>query len=285
MNIFLKALLTIFLFTSFISLSMAASLENQVKTLSEEGWQIGISILDMNNKMISINGEQRFPLDSTVKSIACANILSKVDANKLTLNHSKIINQNSLVTYSPIVKEYVNKRLTLKEACQISNAYSDNTAANFTISEGEGPSGLTSFMRSIGDDITRSDRYEPDLTVNPEGDIKDTTSPNAINSSLKKLLTGNVLSKDSKEQLKKWMMGNKVADNMLRAVLPPDWKIADRTGASDYGIRGLTAMVWSEDHSPVFISIYVRKSGTSLDKRSDVIRLLSEHVVKEYLIK
>jgi len=285
MKALLKPLAAVVLSASFVPVSMAATLEDQVKTLSQKGWQIGISILDMDNKMISINGDQRFPLDSTVKAIACANVLSKVDAKKLTLNDSKIITQKDLVTYSPVVKDYVNKKLTLKEACQITTAYSDNTAANIAISAGGGPKGLTSFMRSIGDEITRSDRYEPDLVINPEGDNRDTTTPNAMNASMKKLLTGKVLSKDSKEQLKQWMMGNKVADNMLRAALPKEWKIADRTGASDYGIRGITSMVWSETHAPVFISIYVRKSETSLDERSAVIKLLSEHIVKEHLIK
>lgn len=204
---------------------------------------------------------------------------------KLTLDHSKIIQQKDIITYSPVVKNYVNKKLTIKQACEITTAYSDNTAANFAIEAGGGPLGLTLFMRSIGDEITRSDRYEPDLVINPEGDIRDTTTPNAMNASMKKLLTGNILSQGSKEQLKEWMMGNKVADNMLRAALPKGWKIADRTGASDYGIRGLTSMVWSQTHAPVFISIYVRKSGTSLDERSEVIKLLSDHIVKEYLIE
>lgn len=285
MKSLLKSAMAVVLFGSSVSVSMAATLEEQVKTLSEKGWQIGVSILDMDDKLISINGDKRFPLDSTVKALACANVLAKVDAKKLSLDHSKTIQQKDLVTYSPVVKDYVNKKLTIKQACEITTAYSDNTAANFAIEAGGGPAGLTSFMRSIGDEVTRSDRYEPDLVINPEGDIRDTTSPNAMNASMKKLLMGNVLSKSSKAQLKDWMIGNKVADNMLRAVLPKGWKIADRTGASDYGIRGLTSMVWSESHAPVFISIYVRKSETSLDERSEVIKLLSDHIVKEHLIK
>ncbi|ENW80970.1 hypothetical protein F909_02260 [Acinetobacter sp. ANC 3929] len=40
-----------------------------------------------------------------------------------------------------------------------------------------------------------------------------------------------------------------------------------------------------ETHAPVFISIYVRKIETSLDERSEVIEFLSDHIVKEHLIK
>jgi beta-lactamase class A CARB-17 len=284
-TLLLRSAVTIILFGGFIPFTMGTTLEEQVKSYSQKGWKIGVSILNMDNKMVSINGDMRFPLDSTVKALACANVLSKVDAKKLNLDYSKTIHQKDIITYSPVVKDYVNKKLTIKQACEITTAYSDNTAANFAIEAGGGPIGLTSFMRSIGDEVTRSDRYEPDLVINPEGDIRDTTTPNAMNASMKKLLMGDVLSKSSKEQLKIWMMGNKVADNMLRAVVPKDWKVADRTGASDYGIRGLTSMVWSENQAPVFISIYVRKSDTSLDERSALIKLLSEQIVKEYLSK
>ena len=42
-------------------------------------------------------------------------------------------------------------------------------------------------------------------------------------------------------------------------------------------------MVWSNDHEPVFISIYVRKGDTSLEERSEVIRILGSHIFNEYL--
>lgn len=121
------------------------------------------------------------------------------------------------------------------------------------------------------------------LTHNPVDDLRDTTTPNAMSLSIKNILTGDVLSNASKDQLKKWMINNKVADNMLRASLPKGWKIADRSGASDYGIRGITSMVWSNNHEPVFISIYVRKGDSSLDERSEVIRILGAHIFNEYL--
>ncbi|MDR2061704.1 MAG: class A beta-lactamase-related serine hydrolase, partial [Acinetobacter sp.] len=118
MKLLLKSIMTFVLFGSSVSVTMATTLEEQVKTLSEKGWQIGVSILDMDDKLISINGDKRFPLDSTVKALACANVLAKVDAEKLTLDYSKTIQEKDLVTYSPILKDYVNKKLTIKQACE-----------------------------------------------------------------------------------------------------------------------------------------------------------------------
>lgn len=283
MRLRFKTLATLVLCMPIVSSAFALNLHDQVKQYEKEGWKVGLSILYSDNSSVSINGDQRFPLDSTVKSIACANVLAKVDAKKISLNHSMIVTEKNIVTYSPVAKNYINKPFTLEKACEAANEYSDNTGANFAILSGGGPEGLTAFMRLIGDTVTRSDRYEPELTINPVDDLRDTTTPNAMSLSIKNILTGDVLSNASKDQLKKWMINNKVADNMLRASLPKGWEIADRSGASDYGIRGITSMVWSNNHEPVFISIYVRKGDSSLDERSEVIRILGAHIFNEYL--
>ncbi|EMT6577053.1 MULTISPECIES: class A beta-lactamase [Providencia] len=283
MNLRFKTLTALVLSIPLVSSAFALNLDEQVKLYEKEGWKVGLSVLFSDNRTISINGDKRFPLDSTVKSIACANVLAKVDAKNISLNDSMLVTKENMVTYSPVAQGYLNKPFTLEQACQAANEYSDNTAANFAILSGGGPEGLTAFMRSIGDTATRSDRYEPELTINPENDLRDTTTPDAMSRSLKEILTGEVLTQASKNQLKEWMVNNKVADNMLRASLPDGWKIADRSGASEYGIRGITSMVWSNQHDPVFISIYVRKEGTSLDERSEVIRILGSHIFNEYL--
>ncbi|WP_272665259.1 class A beta-lactamase [Providencia sp. PROV174] len=283
MNLRFKTLTALVLSIPLVSSAFALNLDEQVKLYEKEGWKVGLSVLFSDNRTISINGDKRFPLDSTVKSIACANVLAKVDAKKISLNHSMLVTKENMVTYSPVAQGYLNKSFTLEQACQAANEYSDNTAANFAILSGGGPEGLTAFMRSIGDTATRSDRYEPELTINPENDLRDTTTPDAMSRSLKEILTGEVLTQASRNQLKEWMINNKVADNMLRASLPKGWKIADRSGASEYGVRGITSMVWSNNHEPVFISIYVRKEGSSLDERSEVIRILGSHIFNEYL--
>ncbi|WP_336818908.1 class A beta-lactamase [Cedecea sp. MMO-103] len=285
MRAIFKSILGVVFFSSFIPVSFSAALDDEVNKLKNNGWRVGLSVINMEGKVVSINGDDRFPLDSTVKALACANILAKVDENEINLDDTVLVKPEILDEYSPVLKDYINKKITLNQSCKATTSYSDNTAANIVIAAGGGPEGLTSFMRSIGDNVTRSDRYEPELTVNPDNDMRDTTTPNAINSSLKKLLTGDILSNGSKVRLRKWMMGNKVADDMLRAALPHGWEIADRSGASDYGFRGLISMVWSEKHRPIFITIYVKKDGTSLEERSSVINSLSKIIVMEHLTK
>lgn len=261
----------------------ASDLEKRVQYFEDKGWSIGVTVLDTESgDMNSVNGDNRFHFNSTIKALACANVLSKVDENRISLDDSISLKKSDIVTYSPVTEDYIGKKLTLRKACEAALTYSDNTAANYTISVGGGPEGLTKFMRSIGDDVLRSDRYEPDLTKNIEYDIRDTTTTNAMASSLNKLLLDNILSEESKLQLKKWMKDNKVANDLLRASLPQGWSIADRSGASDYGVRGIISMAWSKDHEPVIITMYVRKSNTTMKERDQVIADLGKVIFKQY---
>lgn len=261
----------------------ASTLTDKVNQFEKQGWSIGVTVLDTElNEIESVNGDKRFHFNSTIKALACANVLAEVDKGHLKLSDSVVLKDSDIVDYSPVTKDYVGKKFTLKDACDATLTYSDNTAANYAISSVGGPSGLTSFMRSIGDNVLRSDRYEPDLTKNIEYDIRDTTTTNAMAESLNKLLLGNVLSENSKAQLKEWMEGNKVADGLLRAALPEGWSIADRSGASDYGVRGIISMAWSETQSPIIVTIYVRKTGTKMEERDEIISEIGEVIFNKY---
>ena len=275
MKISISSLRTTLLASSIILLSpsvFASALEEKVNFFEKQGWRVGVTVLDTKSgEHESINGDQRFHFNSTIKALACANVLEKVDKGQLTLNDSFILKESDIVTHSPVAEKLVGKRFTLRDACEATLTYSDNTGANYAISSVGGPAGLTSFMRSMGDNVLRSDRYEPELTKNIEYDIRDTTTTDAMALSLNKLLLQDVLSTESRAQLKQWMMGNRVADDLLRASLPKGWSIADRSGASDYGVRGIISMVWSETQHPIVITMYVRKEGSSIHERDKVI--------------
>lgn len=43
-------------------------------------------------------------------------------------------------------------------------------------------------------------------------------------------MLGDVLQPSSRQQLRQWMEDDKVANALLRSVLPAQWKIADKTG-------------------------------------------------------
>ncbi|WP_331774580.1 class A beta-lactamase [Sulfurospirillum sp. 1612] len=260
-------------------------LENKIISIEKKlGARVGISVydVDMKKELWSYRGGSRFPLMSTFKTLACAKMLHDVEKKKLLLNPYTFIKKESLIEWSPITKNYIGKKFTLKQACSAMMTMSDNTAANIVLKKIGGPKALTLFMQTIGDNTTQLDRMEPDLNEALEGDVRDTTTPHAITQSLHLLLFGDVLSDSSKAQLKKWMMENKVANSLFRSVLPNNWVIADRSGAGGYGSRGITAIVWPKTHKPLIIAVYLTQTKASFDQRNKAIAQIGREIFALY---
>lgn len=235
--------------------------------------RMGATVLDLGTGASwRYRGDERFPLNSTHKAFACAALLAKVDSKSLDLDQPAPGGTEALQPYSPILEKLPTPRkLSLRTACGASVSYSDNTAANLVIDAVGGPSAVTSFMRSLGDDATRLDRKETEMSEAAPGDLRDTTTPDAIAGSLRKILLGDALSAASRDTLTLWMLSDQVAGALLRASLPPDWKIADKTGAGGYGSRGVVAVIWPPARRPLVVAIYIAESDASLDARNKAI--------------
>lgn len=235
--------------------------------------RVGMTVFDANTGTTwQYRGDERFPLNSTHKIFSCAALLAKVDGKSLSLDQSVSISKEMLVTYSPITEKSLSPQtMTFGEVCRAAVIYSDNTAANVVFDAIGGTSGFNLYMQSIGDDQTRLDRKEPELNDATPGDERDTTTPNDIVSSLRKILLGNGLSVSSRNVLTQWMLDDQVAGTLLRASLPSNWKIADKTGAGGYGSRSIVAVIWPPSKQPVVVGIYVTQTKASLQASNEAI--------------
>ena len=244
---------------------------------------IGISVLDtQTGESWDYNGNQRFPLTSTFKTIACAKLLYDAEQGKINYKSTVEIKKADLVTYSPVIEKQVGQAITLDDACFATMTTSDNAAANIILNALGGPESVTDFLRQIGDKETRLDRIEPELNEGKLGDLRDTTTPNAIVNTLNELLFGSTLSQDGQKKLEYWMVNNQVTGNLLRSVLPEGWDIADRSGAGGFGARSITAVVWSEAQSPIIVSIYLAQTEASIADRNDAIVKIGRSIFEVY---
>lgn len=268
----------------FASSSKFQSVEQEIKGIeSSLSARIGVAILDtQNGESWDYNGDQRFPLTSTFKTIPCANLLYDAEHGKVNLNSTVEIKKADLVTYSPVLEKQVGKPITLSDACFATMTTSDNTAANIVINAVGDPKSITDFLRQIGDKETRLDRVEPELNEGKLGDLRDTTTPNAITSTLNQLLFGSTLSEASQKKLESWMVNNQVTGNLLRSVLPVKWSIADRSGAGGFDARSITAIVWSEEKKPIIVSIYLAQTEASMAERNDAIVKIGRSIFEVY---
>ncbi|MEO2217785.1 class A beta-lactamase [Chromobacterium vaccinii] len=235
--------------------------------------RVGVAVLDASGgEAWSYRGDERFPINSTFKAFACAALLAKVDRKEATLEQTASIDQSMLAGWSPITeKRLAPQSMTLDEVCQAAVSYSDNTAANVVLEAIGSPAGFTAFMRRIGDERTRLDRTEPDLNEGTPGDPRDTTTPNAVVASLRKVMLGDALSAASREKLGRWMREDRVADELLRASLPAGWEIADKTGAGGYGSRNIIAVIWPPGRAPWLLGVYVTQTEASMPMRNQAI--------------
>ncbi|MET4731322.1 beta-lactamase class A [Thalassospira sp. MBR-102] len=241
--------------------------------------RVGVSILNVENgREWQYRADERFPLTSTFKLLACAAVLNKVDRESETLDRRITYRSDDLVTYSPITEKHVDSGMTIGELCEAALHLSDNTAANLVLDVLGGPDVLTAYLRDIGDDVTRLDRIEPDLNAATPGDARDTTTPNAMRATLTYLLFGDALSLESRQLLEDWLTENQVGGPLLRAGLPDDWKIADRTGAGGFGSRAIVAVIWPPERKPVIVAIYITQTSASMEERNAAIADLGQEI-------
>lgn len=190
--------------------------------------RIGLAVLDTaSGRSLFNRADQRFLMCSSFKLSLAAALLARADAGRERLD--RLVHYDKPVLgVSPATTRAWPGGMTIAQLCEAICIYSDNTAANILLAEIGGPPALTAFWRGIGDAATRLDRIESALNV-PDGD-KDTTTPAAMLGNLKALLLGDALSPASRARLLAWMHANTTGAKMLRAGLPADWQVGDKTG-------------------------------------------------------
>jgi beta-lactamase class A len=247
----------------------------------ERGGRLGVAVADTSSgKSAAYRGEERFAMCSTFKTLAAAAILARVDAGKEQLDRRIRFEAKDVVVNSPVSKNHVGgDGMSLAEICEAAMTVSDNTAGNLLLANLGGPEGLTAYARSLGDTVTRLDRNEPDLNEAVPDDLRDTTSPSAMLSDLRTLVTGNALTPASRERLVGWLVGNKTGDARLRAGFPRDWRIGDKTGSGEKGTTNDVAVVWpSAGRSPLFVSVYLTGSSPEADHRNATLAAVARTV-------
>ncbi|MDK9696104.1 MAG: class A beta-lactamase [Siculibacillus sp.] len=256
--------------------ALAASdpIETVVKAAETRlGARIGVAVLDdAGGRAWNHRAAERFALASTFKAFAAAALLARVDRGEEKLDRRVVFAAADLVTYSPVTEKRVGEPgMTLAEIAEAAVTVSDNTAGNLLLKAIGGPEGLTAFLRSLGDGVTRLDRWETELNEAKPGDHRDTTTPAAAARTLHDLVLGKALTPASRETLTGWLLADRVGDALLRAGLPKTWRIADKTGAGGNGARAIVAVAWPPEKKPVTIAVYIAETTASMPVRNAAI--------------
>lgn len=238
--------------------------------------RLGVVLHDLaSGRIWAHKADQRFPMCSTFKALAAAAVLARVDRGDETLARRVVIQPSDLVTYSPVTKEHVGgDGMPIGEICAAAIATSDNTAGNLMLKAIGGPQGLTAFLRSIGDTTSRLDRWETELNEAKPGDPRDTTTPAALTATMQALALGTVLTAKSRDILVGWLLGNKVGDTKVRAGVPKDWRVGDKTGAGEFGTNNDTGIIWPPNRKPVLFTFLMTETAAPVaDKNAGMAEM------------
>jgi beta-lactamase class A len=246
------------------------------------GGRLGVAVLDTaTGERSGYRADERFPMCSTFKFLLASAVLKRVDGHRETLDRAVAI-PSKLLFNSPLTEPHAGGTMTVAALCQAILTRSDNTAANLLLETLGGPSGITSFSRSLGDTVTRLDRIETSLNESLAGDPRDTTSPTAMADDLKAVLLGNVLSQRSRDKLALWMEASLTGLERLRAKLPASWRVADKTGANGEHTSNDIAVIWPAGKPPIIVAAYITQCTGPESKRAAMLAEIGQ-LVKESL--
>ncbi len=218
------------------------------------GATLGVYALDTGTgTTVTYRADQRFAFCSTFKALA-AGVVLRGDGDA-QLAGVVSYDASQLQAYSPITSQHTATGMSLDALIAAAVSYSDNTAANLLLAQLGGPGGLQGDLRHLGDDTTNVDRQEPALSDATRGDPRDTSSPRALATDLRRFVLGDLLAPARRRQLTQLLVAHTTGGPYIRAGVPAGWTVADKTGNGAYGTRNDIAVVWPPHRHPIVIAL------------------------------
>jgi beta-lactamase class A len=237
------------------------------------GGRLGVAAVDTGSgRPIVWRDNERFPMCSTFKLLAAAALLARVDGHQETLDRRVPYGPADLLPFAPVTRAHVSEgAMTLGALAAAAVSYSDNTAANLLLANLGGPAGVTAYVRTLGDHVTRLDRTEPTVNTCIPGDPRDTTVPAAILADLSALGLGTALSESSRTRLISWLVDYQMKGVRIPAGLPTGWRSANKMGTGANATANNLAIVWPPGRAPILIAAYYTGSTATSAEQDAVL--------------
>ncbi|MGW4919029.1 Exo family class A beta-lactamase [Streptomyces albidoflavus] len=249
------------------------------------GARLGVYAYDTGSgRTVAYRADELFPMCSVFKTLSSAAVLRDLDRNGEFLSRRIFYTQDDVEQADGAPEtgkpENLANGMTVEELCEVSITASDNCAANLMLRELGGPAAVTRFVRSLGDRVTRLDRWEPELNSAEPGRVTDTTSPRAITRTYGRLVLGDALNPRDRRLLTSWLLANTTSGDRFRAGLPDDWTLGDKTGAGRYGTNNDAGVTWPPGRAPIVLTVLTAKTEQDAARDdglvADAARVLAE---------
>jgi beta-lactamase class A len=258
---------------------------------ADAGGTLGVEIFDTVSGMsLGLNQDRRFGHASSFKFSLAALLLQRHAAGTINADKHVMWSEADMLSPAPFTRERIATGATLRELARATQTTSDNPAANILLRQMGGPAGLTAFWRSIGDEASRMDRYEPENNLVPSSEFRDTATPAAMARNVAKIIYGDVLPEAERAELKGWMIETQTGVRRVRAGLPEGWVAGDKTGtsgligAAEYNYIDIGFAEGPKGQPPLTFACYFRARQTEDDMlpRGELALARVGKVIKEF---
>lgn len=218
------------------------SLEQRLAAMaSENPGEYGFAALDLTTgESISFNGNEAFPMASTMKIAVAAAYLEEVDAGRRTLD-------------DPIAG---TSALSLMDAMI---THSDNRATDLLMLSLGGPAAVDRWLRAHNLTGIRVDRTIAQLLSARRDlrDIRDSSTPTAMLGLLRLIDSGAALKPQSRYLLLDMMRRCATGSNRIRGILPPGATVEHKTGTLS-GYTGDVGFLTTPNGRRIAVAFFAR---------------------------
>jgi beta-lactamase class A len=208
---------------------------------SENPGEYGIAALDLTTgQAISFNGQQAFPMASTMKIAVAAAYLAEVDAGRRSL-------EDTVAGTSA---------LKLMDAMIIR---SDNRATDLLMATLGGPQAIDAWLRMHHLTGIRVDRTIAQLLSDRRDlrDIRDSSTPTAMLGLLRLIDAGSALKPESRSLLIDMMRRCATGSNRIRGILPQGAQVEHKTGTLS-GYTGDVGFLTTPSGQRIAVAFFAR---------------------------
>ncbi|WP_128546977.1 class A beta-lactamase, subclass A2 [Larkinella soli] len=281
------------LILSFPVTSLAAgsdpALEKEIQRIAAAAQgKVGIAaVVIETGKTVSLNGDDRFPMQSVYKMPIGMAVLRAVDQGRLKLDQKVPVTKADYVgerQHSPLRDAHPNgTETTVRELLRYNVLESDGSACDVLLRLIGGGPAVTAYLEQNGVKGVRVINTEKEIGSAEDVQYRNWATPNEALALLKLLHQGGSLSAESRKLMLKLMTDTQTGLKRIRGLLPPGTAVAHKTGTSQT-VNGVTAatndigIVTLPDGRHLAIAVFVSDARAGSEQREKVIAEISKAV-------
>ncbi|MFA7361510.1 MAG: class A beta-lactamase, subclass A2 [Candidatus Kapaibacterium sp.] len=274
------------LFTNSVVYPQMDMLRNKIENvIKDKRAIIGVAISSENGQdTLSVNGTERFPMQSVYKYHLALSVLDLVEKDKIQLNDKIVIRKEDLLPYySPLREKYPegNVELTIDELIRYAVSKSDNVACDLLFRLVGGPTVVNDFIHSQEINDISIVATEEGMHSSWDVQYRNWSTPRAAAELLCKFRNKKILT-STYEYLWKVMIETSTGPKRLKGLLPVGTEVAHKTGTGPENKEGMTSatndigIIVLPNGKNYSIAVFVSDSFETMETNEEIISKISK---------